>query len=37
LAVGGDEGYLQCPDPGKPYTFRGTVVFVLVARALRRA
>ena len=22
-----DEGYLQCPDPGKPYTNGGTVVF----------
>jgi len=22
-----DEGYIQCPDPGKPYTFGGTVVF----------
>lgn len=22
-----DEGYLQCPDPGKPYTCGGTVVF----------
>ena len=21
------EGYLQCPDPGKPYTCGGTVVF----------
>ena len=24
-----DEGYLQCPDPGKPYTCGGTVVFKL--------
>ena len=24
-----DEGYLQCPDPGKPYTDGGTVVFKL--------
>ena len=22
-----DEGYLQCPDPGKPYTCGGTVIF----------
>jgi len=22
-----DEGYLQCPNPGKPYTCGGTVVF----------
>jgi uncharacterized repeat protein (TIGR04076 family) len=22
-------GYIQCPDPGKPYTFGGTVVFEL--------
>jgi len=22
-----DEGYIQCPDPGKPYTCGGTVVF----------
>ena len=24
-----DEGYLQCPDPGKPYTCGGTVIFRL--------
>ena len=24
-----DEGYLQCPDPGRPYTCGGTVVFKL--------
>ncbi len=24
-----DVGYLQCPDPGKPYTSGGTVVFEL--------
>jgi len=24
-----DEGYLQCPDPGRPYTCGGTVVFRL--------
>ncbi len=22
-----DEGYIQCPDPGSPYTCGGTVVF----------
>ena len=22
-----DEGYIQCPDPGKPYTCGGTVIF----------
>ena len=22
-----DEGYIQCPDPGKPYTCRATVIF----------
>ena len=22
-----DEGYLQCPDPGKPYTCGATVIF----------
>ena len=22
-----DEGYLQCSDPGKPYTNGGTVIF----------
>ncbi|RLE47749.1 MAG: TIGR04076 family protein [Candidatus Methanomethylicota archaeon] len=24
-----DVGYIQCPDPGKPYTSGGTVVFKL--------
>ncbi len=24
-----DIGYLQCPDPGKPYTKGGTVIFEL--------
>jgi len=24
-----DVGYVQCPDPGKPYTCGGTVVFEL--------
>ena len=25
-----DVGYVQCPDPGEPYTCGGTVVFELV-------
>jgi len=25
----GDIGYVQCPDPGEPYTCSGTVVFEL--------
>jgi len=31
LGIGGEEdaGYVQCPDPGKPYTCGGTVVFEL--------
>jgi hypothetical protein len=24
-----DTGYAQCPDPGKPYTCGGTVIFEL--------
>jgi len=24
-----DIGYIQCPDPGKPYTKGGTVIFEL--------
>jgi uncharacterized repeat protein (TIGR04076 family) len=24
-----DVGYIQCPDPGKPYTCGGTVIFEL--------
>ncbi len=27
-----DEGYLQCPDPGKPYTNGGTVIFKVKRR-----
>lgn len=27
--IGKDEGYLQCPDPGPPYTTGGTVIFEL--------
>ncbi len=28
LAVGDEEkGYIQCPDPGRPYTDGGTVLF----------
>jgi len=31
LGIGeqGDIGYVQCPDPGRPYTCGGTVVFEL--------
>ena len=31
LGIGSEEdtGYVQCPDPGKPYTCGGTVVFEL--------
>jgi uncharacterized repeat protein (TIGR04076 family) len=31
LGIGKEEdaGYTQCPDPGKPYTYRGTVIFEL--------
>ncbi|MEM2197423.1 MAG: TIGR04076 family protein [Sulfolobales archaeon] len=29
IGSGDDEGYLQCPDPGPPYTRGGTVVFRL--------
>ena len=31
LGIGKEEntGYVQCPDPGKPYTCGGTVVFEL--------
>jgi len=31
LGIGGEDdiGYVQCPDPGKPYTCGGTVVFEL--------
>lgn len=31
LGIGAEEdvGYVQCPDPGKPYTSGGTVVFEL--------
>ena len=27
-----DEGYLQCPDPGEPYTCGGTVIFKVKRR-----
>ncbi len=27
-----DSGFLQCPDPGKPYTCGGTVIFRLTRR-----
>ena len=29
-----DIGYVQCPDPGKPYTCGGTVVFELRRRRI---
>mgnify|MGYP001772666356 CR=1 FL=1 len=30
LGIGkGDLGYVQCPDPGRPYTCGGTVIFEL--------
>jgi len=31
LGIGGEDdiGYVQCPDPGKPYTCGGTVIFEL--------
>ena len=29
-----DTGYVQCPDPGKPYTNGGTVIFELKRRLL---
>ncbi len=30
-----DIGYVQCPDPGKPYTSGGTVIFELKRESLR--
>ena len=30
LAKEGKAAYLQCPDPGEPYTNGGTVVFKIV-------
>ncbi len=30
-----DVGYAQCPDPGRPYTCRGTVVFELGREELK--
>ncbi|ODS41286.1 MAG: hypothetical protein A7315_02110 [Candidatus Altiarchaeales archaeon WOR_SM1_79] len=27
LTKEGDSAYIQCPDPGEPYTERGTVIF----------
>jgi len=34
LGIGseGEVGYVRCPDPGKPYTCGGTVVFELRRR-----
>jgi len=31
LGIGAEDdiGYIQCPDPGEPYTYGGTVVFEL--------
>jgi len=31
LGIGEEDnvGYIQCPDPGKPYTSGGTVIFEL--------
>jgi len=31
LGISGEDdvGYIQCPDPGKPYTCGGTVIFEL--------
>jgi len=29
IGSGNDVGHIQCPDPGKPYTDGGTVVFEL--------
>ena len=32
MGIGSDDdiGYIQCPDPGRPYTHGGTVLFKLV-------
>lgn len=30
IGVEDDIGYIQCPDPGKPYTCGGTVIFELI-------
>jgi len=37
LGIGNEEdiGYLQCPDPGPPYTRGGTVMFELRREPLR--
>ena len=29
-----DEGYVQCPDPGPPYTQGGTVIFMVKRKAV---
>jgi len=29
IGIEDDVGYVQCPDPGKPYTDGGTVIFEL--------
>ncbi|RLG81949.1 MAG: TIGR04076 family protein [Thermoprotei archaeon] len=37
LGIGMEDhrGYIQCPDPGKPYTSGGTVVFELIRRKIQ--
>jgi len=32
-----DTGYVQCPDPGKPYTCGGTVVFELKREKIEKS
>jgi len=34
IGSGEDVGYLQCPDPGPPYTKGGTVIFKLRRKTL---
>ncbi len=36
LGIGKDKdvGFLQCPDPGKPYTCGGTVLFKLIREGI---
>jgi uncharacterized repeat protein (TIGR04076 family) len=29
-----DTGYVQCPDPGEPYTQGGTVIFKLIRKPI---
>jgi len=35
IGSGDDVGYVQCPDPGRPYTCGGTVVFELRRSVVR--